>query len=129
MKKLIGLAAILLLVAVESIGETKCDIRFEGKIEKMADPVPPSGVLASYRLIRYEVIRVVQGRYSGKTIVVDHPIFAGELANFHPSDLACVCLIKGKPLDRWNVPGIREPGEKVDTFYLENGISAGKCKD
>ncbi len=101
-------------------------IVFEGTLECLGpDPGMVSGILAVYRLAKYRVEKVVVGEYAGGEIVVDHPIFTGdELKDFSVTDRVCVTAeISSKILQRWDVEGIRNPGEEVRTFYIAASVN------
>ncbi|NLT32175.1 MAG: hypothetical protein GXX81_01905 [Acidobacteria bacterium] len=131
MNKLGGLAVILVIVlCISSYGGNDNDICFEGKIEKMAPPTFASGVVPAYRLVRYQVIRVLKGTYREREIVVDHLVMdVDELEKYHPGDIVCLCVEKVRqPLQRWNAKGIRDPDERVQWYFIDKDLHKGNCK-
>jgi hypothetical protein len=93
---------------------------FEGKILKIASPVPASGQFAFYRLAKYRIERVCRGRYDGSEIVVDHlSLTTKELDGIRIGDRVCVTVRPSKRIfTRTNVEGIREESEKIKVFYI-----------
>lgn len=66
---------------------------FEGTVLRMAKyPNWVSGFSVAYRLAKYRVERVCEGKYDGKEVVVDHLIISGdELRDIKTGDKVCVC--------------------------------------
>jgi hypothetical protein len=96
-------------------------IVFEGTLEKLGpDPGIVSGILAVYRLAKYRVKRVCEGKYDAKEIVVDHLIFTSkEFEGININDRVCVRVrILDKVLVRYDAEGIRSPSDDVKTFYV-----------
>ena len=94
---------------------------FEGTIEKLApDQGTLSGRVAVYRLAKYSVERICDGKYDKKEIVVDHLVFNGkEFESAKVGDLVCVrAQISDKVLVRYDEDGIRSPSDVVKTFYV-----------
>lgn len=100
-------------------------IVFEGTLECLGPDFGFSGILAVYRLAKYRVERVFVGTYAGREIVVDHLILTGkELEGISVTDRVCVTAqISSKILQRWDVEGIRNPGEEVKTFYIAEHVT------
>lgn len=100
---------------------------FEGTLLKLGpDPGFVSGRLAAYRLAKYRVEKVCSGKYQGKEIVVDHPIFTGkEFENIKIGDRVCLTIkVSDKVLVRKNAEEIRAEDEKINTFYVAEGIAS-----
>jgi hypothetical protein len=101
---------------------------FEGTVLRASPPQSPRlgcGVVAFRRLIVYRISRVVLGKYSNPEIIVDHldcPELTADKIQIGQKLLVIVTPLK-KVMDRTDYPGIREPGAKVDMFYLAD-ISA-----
>lgn len=97
---------------------------FEGTVVHIAPPVPGSGVVMWYRLAKYRVDRVVYGRYPHSEIVVHHLSMTGEeLNNINVGDRVCVVAEeKEKNLAFAYTGASREPGKKVDIFYIGNDV-------
>lgn len=107
----------------------KTDIVFEGTILQMAPPLPVSGMVFSYRLVKYRVERVCKGRYSSTEIIVDHQILAGtELDGVKVGDRVCVAVTKSKNVaKRWDIEGIRSPSDIVKLFYIGGGVARAQA--
>lgn len=101
----------------QTSGET---IVFEGTLECLGPDFGMSGILAVYRLAKYRIEKVVVGEYAEDEIVVDHPVFTRkEFEGISVTDRVCVTAkISSKILQRWDVEGIRNPGDEVKTFYI-----------
>jgi len=82
-----------------------------------------SGVLAVYRLAKYRVDKVCEGKYDGREIVVDHLIFtAREFEGIKVNDRVCLTVeISNKVIVRYNAEGIRSASDDVKTFYTAYG--------
>lgn len=109
---------------------------FEGTLEKLApDGGVLSGRIAVYRLAKYRVERICNGKYDGKEIVVDHLILDGkEFEGVDVGDRVCVTVrVSDKILARYNADDIRSPSDSVKTFFVGEeirGIAAGQsCCD
>lgn len=106
--------------------EIKGLVIIEGTILKMSPPVPPSGVIGQYRLVKYRVERVCKGKYTEPELVVDHYSITGkELDDFKIGDRVYVPVtrIKAKEMrERRSYEGIRSPSDAVNLFYT--GIHA-----
>jgi hypothetical protein len=101
-------------------------ILFVGKVERLAPQMDvSSGQLAVYRLAKYHIEHLCEGKYEGTEIVVDHLIITGEeLKDIKVGDLVCVAAEKSdKIFARFNAEGIRDPSEAVKTFFV-----GGKAK-
>jgi hypothetical protein len=112
-------ALVLLLTSCFAADEGS-RFRFEGIVMRMGPETFNSGVLSTYRLMQYHVVRVANGNFEGKTIVVDHPVLDyRELARIHTGDTVCVSVKRVKHLSsRYNAPGIRDPKGKIKWFYV-----------
>lgn len=124
------MVALLIILCVSALGKGDDNICFEGKIENMAPQTFVSGVIVAYHLVRYKIIKVTKGQYTQNHIVVDHLILSGkELDKFRPGDRACVCVEKQDEIQqRWEVKGIREPGEKVPWYFIAKELRKGHCE-
>lgn len=95
-------------------------IVFEAIVEKMAPPVPPSGILANYRIVKYQVTNVCQGTYVGDTVVVDH--FVTDREQFDGFDVGTrvyLAVLGSKSIERkFFAQGIRNSTDVVDKFYI-----------
>ena len=92
----------------------------EGIVENIAPPMPLSGVIASYRLVKYKVINVCRGEYNEKEIVIDHFVITGnELENTKVGDKVYVPALVSEQIEvRYNPIGIRHLNDKIDKFYI-----------
>ncbi len=111
-------------IRVQSESFTPDTLVFEGTLEKLGPDVGfVSGVVAVYRLAKYRVNRVCEGHYEKDEIVVDHLILSGsELKGIELNDHVRVKVrISNKIPSRYDVDGIRNAGEVVDTFYIADG--------
>ena len=112
-------------------------IVFEGTVEKLGPDLGfGSGVLAVYRLAKYRVDRVCEGKYDGSEIVVDHLIFtAKEFEGIKVNDRVCLRVqISNNINTRYNAEGIRSPSDDIKIFYTTYGDiqtinGAGTCCD
>ncbi len=110
-------------------------IVFEGTLKKLAPDLGfASGLLAVYRLAKYRVDRVCEGKYEGSEIVVDHLIFTTkEFEGIKLNDRVCVTVkISNRVAMRYDAEGIRSPSDDVKTFYLavediKKITSDGRC--
>jgi hypothetical protein len=133
--------AVLVLTFTLISGEAKspkkkADLIFEGTVLQMSPPVPPTGVLTYYRLVKYRVEAVCKGDYSDGEILVDHFSLTGkELEGVKQGDRVFVAVDKAKDiLVRTDVEGLREPGDAVKIFYIGGGVAppntlSGSCSD
>ena len=99
-------------------------IVFEGTLETLGpDLKMASGVLAVYRLAKYRVDRVCEGKYDQSEIVVDHLILSTkEFEGIDVNDRVCLKVrMSNKILARYNADGIRSPSDDVKTFYIAQG--------
>jgi ribosomal protein S17 len=124
-----SIICIVLLTAIAAADKAKSlpktDIVFEGTVVQMAPPVPVSGMVFSYRLVKYRVERVCKGHFSGTEMIVDHQILAGtELDGVKIGDRVCVAVTKSKSVaKRWDVEGIRSPSDIIKLFYIGGGVA------
>lgn len=78
-----------------------------------------------FQLVKYEVEKVVRGKYDRKYVVVDHLYYFGNrLAEFNEGDFVKLELLPKKKLSVITTEtGIREEDEVVDIFYIPLKIS------
>lgn len=101
--------------------EPESIVVFEGTLEKLGrNPDLVSGLMAVYRLAKYRVERVCKGTYDKSEIVVDQLVFnREEFDGFNVGDRVCVVAkISSKVHTRYDAEGIRDPSEKITTFYI-----------
>ena len=106
---------------METVSVPGNTLLFEGIVERLApDPGTLSGRIAVYRLAKYRVKRVCEGKYERDEIVVDHLVFDGrEFENVKIGDRVCVTVkITDRVLARYDADGIRSPADVIDTFYV-----------
>jgi hypothetical protein len=96
-------------------------IVFEGTVERLGpDPGIVSGIFAAYKLARYRVDKVCEGKYDASEIVVDHLVFTGkEFDDIAVNDRVCVAVKISKEMaERYNAEGLRSPSDDIKTFYI-----------
>lgn len=97
---------------------------FEGALDK---PRPElgfvSGPIPVYRLAKYRMNKVCEGKLDESEIVVDHLVFTNkEFDGININDHVCMTVkVSNKIITRYDGEGIRSPSEDVKTFYLEKG--------
>jgi hypothetical protein len=140
-KQCLSIFAVLVVTFMLIPGEAKtpkkkADLIFEGTVLQMSPPVPPTGVLTHYRLVKYRVETVCKGKYSNKEILVDHFSLTGkELEGIKQGDRVFVAVDKAKDIPvRTEFQGLREPGDTVKIFYVGGGVAppdtlSGSCSD
>jgi hypothetical protein len=100
-------------------------IVFEGMVLKISSPVPASGRITAYRLVKYRVEKVCKGKYDRTDIVVDHLILTGkEFEGVEVGDRLWLTVGTTKKISpRYNAEGIRDESEPVDFFYVARSLS------
>lgn len=130
--KLLTFAFILLAVSVSlCFSQTRDEIvQIRAKVLKVGDPPPVvSGArLFAYQLVKYEVLKVLNGKLNEKEIVVDYVYFDKSIRGTRSKEwnrrfevgkiLTMWLLIKNEISAIWSAPGIREEGEEPAVFYL-----------
>lgn len=114
-------------VAVDTTQTASETLGFEGTLLQVGpDPGLRSGRFAVYRLAKYRVERVCEGKYDGSEVVVDHLVFDGkEFENINVGDRVCVTVkMSRRILARYDAEGIRSSSDVVPMFY----IAADKIK-
>lgn len=105
----------------QSAAEPGTVLVFEGTIEKLApNPEFVSGWAAVFRLAKYRVERICDGKFEGKEIVVDHVVLdRKEFEGFNVGDRVCVrARIQSKIPTRHNEEGIRDASDTITAFYV-----------
>ena len=114
-------------VAVNTTQTASETIVFDGTLLQVGPDVGlTSGRFAVYRVAKYRVERVCEGKYDGSEIVVDHLVLNGkEFENINVGDRVCVMVkMSRRILVRYDAEGIRSSSDVVDVFY----IAADKIK-
>jgi hypothetical protein len=110
-----------------TLGLTGCElgaapkkIALEGRLLALGPPSANSGVFAMFRLAKYEVVRVCKGKYLGSEIVVDHLVLDGkEFDGIDVGETLWITVKQEKKIStRFNAPGIREPSEKPNSYFV-----------
>jgi hypothetical protein len=102
-------------------GASNHELTLECTVVRIApDPGRVSGDTAVYRLVKYRVEKVCQGKYRAREIVVDHIVLTGsELKGLKLGDRVCLAVRKSDTiLSRFNANGIRKASDAVRTFYI-----------
>lgn len=133
-RRVVLVLALVLLTSLscnhQNKGQTRADdsntdtLVFEGTLEKLGpDPGFVSGILAVYRLAKYRVNKVCEGKYEGSEIVVDHTVFTlKEFDGVKVGDQVCVRVRISKKIHaQYSAEGIRDPSEVVKIFYIADG--------
>ncbi len=114
-------------VAVNTMQTASETIVFDGTLLQVGPDLQlTSGRFAVYRVAKYRVERVCEGKYNGREIVVDHLVFNGkEFENINVGDRVCVTVKTSRRiLVRYDAEGIRSSSVAVVVFY----IAADKIK-
>ena len=128
----VSLVCLVLLASchrVETEAAPTDNLVFEGTVEKLAPDLGIlSGGIAVYRLARYRIETICQGKYDGKEIVVDHLVLTGkEFEDVKIGDRVCVKVkIIDKVPARYDADGIRSPSDVVKTFYVGGAIRVSR---
>jgi TonB family protein len=123
-------ATILTTATPESAAQSKPDpagkLVFEGKVVRIGKPPRMlCGVVAPYRLAKYSVEQVNQGRYDKTEIIVDH-LFCSQdvLSDLKPGEKVIVEVdVRKRIPERSNDGEIRLDTDEVDSFYLAKKVT------
>jgi hypothetical protein len=125
MNKSAAVLFLILAIGGSMVGQivkpTDEKILFEGRVSKIGEiNESPSGVIANYQLMEYEVVKVLQGYYADNKMIVDHVVLTGkEIKGIKPGSRVCVEVRKIKNLpERTDDNIIRSSEDKVEWFYF-----------
>ena len=132
-QKLLIIASVCLLLLtafVSSFSKGQCQkgsrLVFEGTVVRIGKPPKfLCGTVAPYRLAKYHIERVYEGKYDKREIVVDHLFCSFEvLSDLQPGDkVLIVADVQTKMLERSNDGEIRKDRDKVDNFYVARRVA------